>query len=290
MCYGPAMQNRRLRRSLTGILAILGIAGLLAVKSLAPARAAAPPSSASPADALKLLLEGNQRFVDGKPERPNQDTTRRAALVGGQQPFAAILSCSDSRTAPEIIFDRGLGDLFIVRNAGNVPGPFAQESLYYATAHLGTRLILVLGHTKCGAVAATLSGQTRDIPETAKEIEPAVAKSKSMSGDALDNAISENVRLTVQKLSTWPPLAEMIKAGNLQIVGAVYYLDSGRVIVTDQPASAATPSNSRTSRAGAHHHAGDARGIETVGGRAGHLDDVTAGFCVGVIEERRRKR
>jgi carbonic anhydrase len=187
------------------------------------------------------LLEGNQRFADGKPMRPNQDATRRAALVGGQQPFAAILSCSDSRTAPEIIFDRGLGDLFIVRDAGNVPGPLALESLHYATAHLGTPLILVLGHTNCGAVAATLSGQTGDIPETAKEIEPAVAKSKSMSGDALDNATSENVRLTVRKLSTWTPLAEMVKAGNLQIVGAVYHLDSGRVIVLDQSGAAATP-------------------------------------------------
>jgi carbonic anhydrase len=240
MCYGPAMQNPRLRRALIGFLAILCIAGLL--KSLEPARAAAPPSSASPADALKLLLEGNQRFVDGKPERPNQDTSRRAALVGGQQPFAAILSCSDSRTAPEIVFDRGLGDLFTVRNAGNVPSPFAMESLHYTTAHLGTPLILVLGHTKCGAVTATLSGQTEDIPETAKAIEPAVAKSKAMSGDALDNAISENVRLTVQKLSTWKPLAEMIKAGNLQIVGAVYHLDSGRVMVLDEPASSAPPS------------------------------------------------
>jgi carbonic anhydrase len=235
------MQNPKHQRVVISIVAILAIGGLLVVEGPRPARADAPLSSASPADALKLLLEGNQRFADGKPERPDQDATRRAALVGGQQPFAAILSCSDSRTSPEIVFDRGLGDLFIVRNAGNVPSPFALESLHYATAHLGTRLILVLGHTKCGAVDATLSGQTGDISETAKEIEPAVAKSKSMSGDALDNAIAENVRLTVHKLSTWTPLAEMVKAGDLQIVGAVYHLDSGRVIVLDQPA-AGTPS------------------------------------------------
>ena len=241
MCYGSAMQNRRLRRALTGILFMLGIGGLLVVKSLAPARAAAPSSSVSPADALKLLLEGNQRFVEGTPERPNQTVARREALVGGQQPFAAILSCSDSRTTPEIVFDRGKGDLFVVRDAGNVTGPPALESLHYATAHLGTRLVLVLGHTKSGAVAATLSGQTEDIPETAKEIELAVAKSKSMSGDALYNAIAENVRLTVQRLSTWTPLAEMVKAGDIQIIGAVYHLDSGRVIVLDQPA-AGTPS------------------------------------------------
>jgi carbonic anhydrase len=236
------MQNPRLRRVLASSVAILAIGGLLTVKGLRPARADAPPSSVSPADALKLLLEGNQRFADGKPVRPNQDATRRAALVGGQQPFAAILSCSDSRTSPDIIFDRGLGDLFIVRNAGNVAGPLASESLHYATAHLGTRLILVLGHTKCGAVAATLSGQTGDIPETAKEIEPAVAKSKSSSGDALDNAIAENVRLTVRKLSTLTPLAEMVKAGDIQIVGAVYHLDSGRVMVLDKPTAPTSPS------------------------------------------------
>ncbi|MDE3158057.1 MAG: carbonic anhydrase [Acidobacteriota bacterium] len=236
------MQNPRRRRALSGIVAILVIWGLLVVKGLGPAHAAAPPSSPSPADALKLLLEGNQRFAEGKPVRPNQDTARRVALAGGQQPFAAILSCSDSRIPPEIIFDRGLGGLFIVRNAGNVAGPLAVESLHFATAHLGTRLVLVLGHTKCGAVAATLSGQTEDIPETAKEIEPAVAKSKSMSGDALDNAILENVRLTVQKLSTLTPLAEMVKAGDIQIVGAVYHLDSGRVIMLDSPAAAPTPS------------------------------------------------
>ena len=235
MCYGPAMQNRRPRRALTLILVILCIGGLLVVSSHVPARADAPPSSVSAADALKLLLEGNQRFVEDKPERPNQTAARRAALVGGQQPFAAILSCSDSRTTPEIVFDRGMGDLFIVRDAGNVPGPLVLESLHYATAHLGTRLILVMGHTNCGAVAATLSGQTGDIPETAKEIDQAVAKSKSMPGDALENAIAENVRFTVQKLSTSTPLAEMVKAGDIQIVGAVYHLDSGRVIVLDKP-------------------------------------------------------
>src|SRR5262249_17334371 len=118
----------------------------------------------------------------------------------------------------------------------------ALESLHYATAHLATRLILVLGHTKCGAVAATLSGQTGDIPETAKEIDPAVAKSKSMSGDALDNAITENVRLTVQRLSTWTPLAEMVKAGPIEIVGAVYHLDGGGVIRIDKPGPAASSS------------------------------------------------
>src|SRR5262245_3919740 len=119
VCYGPAMQNPRLERVLISSVAILAIGGLLGVKGPRPARADAPPSSVSAADALNLLLEGNQRFVEGTPERPNQTVARREALVGGQQPFAAILSCSDSRTTPEIVFDRGKGDLFVVRDAGN---------------------------------------------------------------------------------------------------------------------------------------------------------------------------
>jgi len=216
---------------------LAAIAAVLCTLAFAAASADQTTPRVPPAKALQLLLEGNQRYITDHAEHPNQRPSDSS-----QHPFAVILSCSDSRTGPEIIFDRGLGDLFIVRNAGNVPGPLAAESLYYAAAHLGTRLILVLGHTKCGAVAATLSGQTADIPQTAKEIEPAVAKSKSTSGDALDNAISENVRLTVQHLSTATPLAELVKAGNLQIVGAVYHLDSGRIIMLEQSATAAAPS------------------------------------------------
>ena len=103
----------------------------------------------------------------------------------GQHPFAAILSCSDSRATPEIIFDRGLGDVFIVRDAGNVPNAVVLESLHYAVAHLGSRIILVLGHSNCGAVTATLAGHTGDVPEIAKLIRPAVEKSKGQPGDAL---------------------------------------------------------------------------------------------------------
>jgi carbonic anhydrase len=214
---------------------MLAIGSLFVLRGFTPARADAPANSIPPADALKMLLDGNQRFAEGKPVRPNQDVTRRKVLAGGQQPFAALLSCSDSRTAPEIIFDQGLGDLFIVRDAGNVPGPLAEESLAYTTGHLGTRLIVVLGHSKCGAVTATLGGHGNEIPQTAKEIEPSVMKTKGMPGDALDNAIAENVHLTVKKLSAWEPLAGMVKSGQVQIIGAVYNLDTGRVTVIDQP-------------------------------------------------------
>ena len=215
----------------------LAIGSLYFTPSTRNATAAAPASGVSAADALKMLLDGNQRFVEGKPVHPNQDVTRRDVLAGGQQPFVGILSCSDSRVAPEIIFDRGLGDLFIVRDAGNVAGSLAMESLYYTTAHLGSRLIVVLGHSKCGAVAATQSGHGSEIPDTAKLIEPAVTRAKGMRGDALDNAIAENVRLNVKALSEWGPLAKMVQSGDIQIVGAVYDLSTGRVTVIDQPRS-----------------------------------------------------
>ena len=216
---------------------MLAIGSLYFVPSTPTASAAAPVSSVSAADALKMLLDGNQRFVEGKPVHPNQDTARRGVLAGGQQPFVGILSCSDSRVAPEIIFDQGLGDVFIVRDAGNVAGSLAIESLYYTTAHLGSRLILVLGHSKCGAVAATQSGHGSEIPDTAKLIEPAVTKAKGMPGDALDNAIAENVRLNVKTLSESEPLAKMVQSGQIQIVGAVYDLSTGRVAIIDLPKS-----------------------------------------------------
>jgi carbonic anhydrase len=140
------------------------------VRSIRLAGAEVPTSIVSPIDALNDLLEGNQRFVAGESQHPDKDASRRRELVGGQHPPAAVLSCSDSRVPPEIVFDRRLGDLFVVRNAGNVAGQLALESLRYAVAHLGTRLIVTLGHTGCGAVTATVDGNTSDIPETAREI------------------------------------------------------------------------------------------------------------------------
>jgi len=203
------------------------------IRSIRLAGGEVPASTVSPAEALNDLLEGNRRFVDGESQHPDKDASRRKEVVGGQHPPAAVLSCSDSRVPPEIVFDRGLGDLFVVRDAGNVAGPLALESLHYAVAHLGTRLIAVLGHTNCGAVTATVAGKTSDIPETARGIQLAVQKSKAMPGDPVENAIAENVRLTVDKLSTWKALAPMIKRGEIRVVGAIYHLDSGRVTLID---------------------------------------------------------
>ncbi len=192
-----------------------------------------PALTVSPADALNDLLAGNRRFVDGESQHSDGDTSRRKELVGGQHPPTAILSCSDSRVPPEIVFDRGIGDLLIVRNAGNVAGPLELESLHYAVVALRTRLIVVLGHTNCGAVTATLAGDTSDIPETARDIHPVVEKSKAMPSDPVENAIAENVRRMVEKLSTWKALAPTIERGEIRVVGAIYHLDTGRVLLID---------------------------------------------------------
>ena len=166
------------------------------------------------------------------PSHPNQTTARRTEITGGQHPFAVIVGCSDSRVPPEIIFDQGLGDLFVIRLAGHVISDEALGSIEYALEHLGTRLIMVLGHDNCGAVTAAVKGG--DIPghigSIVKAIAPAVKKAKNQPGDLLENAIRENVAMVVEQLrSSSPLLAHLVKDGILKIIGAYYRLDDGKV-------------------------------------------------------------
>jgi len=219
--------HRKTKLKMLGVLA-------LALLSVATARSlmAAGNEPSMPADqALKLLLEGNQRFVAGKMEHPNQAPDRRTEVAKGQHPFASVLACADSRTAPEIVFDRGLGDLFTVRVAGNVADKVVIESLDYSVKNLGVRLVMVLGHTKCGAVIAAVENHDKsgDLGAMLSELRPAVAASKGMPGDPVLNAVRENVILIVQKLSTSAELSAMVKSGELKIVGGVYDLDSGTI-------------------------------------------------------------
>ena len=206
----------------------------VAVLSMTMARAlmAAVSQPSVPADqALQLLLEGNQRFVAGKMEYANQTPARRAEVAKGQHPFASVLACADSRTAPEIVFDRGLGDLFTVRVAGNVADKVVIESLDYSVKNLGVRLVMVLGHTRCGAVIAAVDNRDKsgDLGAMLNELRPAVEASKGMPGDPVLNAVRENVILIVQKLSTSPELSAMVKSGELKIVGGVYDLSTGTI-------------------------------------------------------------
>jgi carbonic anhydrase len=214
--------------------------GLLSSNQLAQA---ADPShsdqpSAAPADAISKLKEGNGRYTSGNLQHPGQTTERRSELAKTQSPFAAIVSCSDSRVPPEIVFDQGLGDLFVVRVAGNVINAEGLGSLEYAVDHLGTRLILVLGHQSCGAVDAakkTIAAKGRapgHIESLVTAIKPAVES--TASGD-LDATIKANVKHVVDTLrSSTPILKAKVDSGQVQVIGGYYSLGTGAVTFLDE--------------------------------------------------------
>ncbi|MBS0585819.1 MAG: carbonic anhydrase [Verrucomicrobia bacterium] len=179
---------------------------------------------------LKELLEGNQRFATGKTiHSKHRESWQVDGSETSQTPFAVVLGCSDSRVSPEIIFDQNLGDLFIVRVAGNIAGPIEVASIEYAASQLNSSLILVLGHENCGAVTAVVEGKAKDIEPIASLIEPAVKKALKKSGDRIDNSIRENVMLTVSKLQKHPALKPLIDKQKLLIKGGYYDLHTGKV-------------------------------------------------------------
>ncbi|MEU9702649.1 carbonic anhydrase [Streptomyces sp. NPDC047981] len=188
----------------------------------------------SPSVALDTLLAGNRRFVDGTQEHPNQDAARRAELAPGQEPFAVILGCSDSRLAAEIIFDQGLGDLFVVRTAGHVLGAEVLGSVEYATSVLGCRLVVVLGHDSCGAVAAARAavedgmpapGFVRDVVErVTPSILAARAAGLTESSDIIDTHIRHTATLLTERSRV---LAEQVATGEVAVVGLGYDLAEG---------------------------------------------------------------
>jgi carbonic anhydrase len=219
-------------------LLIAGGASLLVgARAYAAAHSAAP--EVSPKAALQRLMDGNARYVSGKLTHPNLGAERRKSLAGSQSPFAVILTCADSRVAPELVFDQGLGDLFVVRVAGNVVDDVVMGSIEYAVVHLGSPLVMVLGHERCGAVKATVDalagkGSEEDretkIGALANLIAPAVKSVPANSPDKVEAAVTANERRGAHLLlTTSPPLAERVKANRLQIVSARYDLDDGRV-------------------------------------------------------------
>ena len=182
--------------------------------------------------ALKKLKEGNVRFVNQKSVHPNQDISRLKEVQSSQKPFAIIVGCSDSRVPSEIIFDQGLGDLFIVRTAGQVSSYASWGSIEFANAVLGSKLIVVMGHTKCGAVSAAC--KLPDVPghivTLINAIKPAAEIAAKMKGDTIENAVKVNVAMQVKQLQSLEPvLTKAIKNGNLKVVGAVYNLSTGIV-------------------------------------------------------------
>lgn len=186
----------------------------------------------NPDEALKKLVEGNKRFLAGKSIRPNQTPDKIKELAAGQKPFAVIVGCSDSRVPNEIIFDQGLGDLFIVRTAGQVSSYASWGSMEFATTALGAKLIVVLGHTKCGAVSAACA--VPDVPghivTLINAIKPAAEIARDMEGDLVENAVRVNVAKQVEQLKGLEPvLSKKTKSGEIKIVGAVYHLETGKV-------------------------------------------------------------
>ncbi len=193
-------------------------------------------SAVTPDHALKNLKEGNERFVSGKSQNPRRDAKRRAETVsGGQHPFAIILSCADSREPVEILFDQGIGDLFVVRVAGNVADVDELGTMEYGADHLGSPLIVVLGHSKCGAVTAVVKGEHvhGNIPQLVDNIIPAArkVKDKGVTGDAaIPEAIKANVMQSIEDtFMNSEILRGRVAAGKLKIVGAVYDLEKGAI-------------------------------------------------------------
>lgn len=183
----------------------------------------------TPDSALQKLMEGNVRFATDQLLYLDRTKERRQETAGGQEPFAIILGCSDSRVAPEIIFDQGIGDLFVVRVAGNVVGPIELDSIEYSALYLRSALILVLGHENCGAVQAALQGNTNDIEHVIDLILPAVKKTQGQEGDRLMNTVKENVKMIVRELRKTPVLRRLIAQKKLGVQGAYYNFQTGQV-------------------------------------------------------------
>lgn len=225
-----------------GAASIIG--GCTAAAQDASATIAVPPASElTPDQALALLREGNEAFLRGEQTSVLTSAQRRLELAAGQNPFAAYVTCSDSRVPPELLFGRGLGELFIIRNAGNTVDTVALGSIEYAVAVLNVPLVVVMGHESCGAVKAATEVVTANatfpgsIGPMIEPIIPAVLQARNEPGDLLDNSVRSNVRRVVRQLrqGTDPLMLEPQRAGRLKVVGAYYSLASGAVDFFDLP-------------------------------------------------------
>jgi len=235
--------HRRDLIRLGGTLALAGGLSACGAEEVAEAMAPVEGELTGPEDALRRLLEGNERFVHGETVNLNEDSKRRAAIANGQEPFAIILSCVDSRVPPELIFDRGLGDLFVIRTAGHAVDDVVMGSVEFGAHELHIPLIMVLGHERCGAVKATVAavkaeragepaepaGPANSIGALVERIRPAVEDVMEQGGDTVDKAIDANVFRVMEQLESSPTLKELVSSAKLRVVGARYDLDSGRV-------------------------------------------------------------
>lgn len=231
----PASPSRRAAIGIMGAISLLGMsASVRAAQSPPPPK---PGNALSPDQAIKRLIEGNERYSSGKAQHRSFASTR-AALVGGQNPYACILSCADSRVSPELCFDEQRGDLFVTRVAGNYVTNDILASLEYGVAVLHSPVIMVLGHTRCGAVGAAVSAVEKQaefpghIQTIVTALIPAVraAAAKNQAGTLIQASIIENVKQNVQRLQKATPiLSSAVQTGKVKVVGAVYDLETGRV-------------------------------------------------------------
>jgi carbonic anhydrase len=224
-----------------GALAVGALAGCgsdtAAVTKDAKTGESPEPAASTAPQALARLRAGNQRFAASKQRHPDQTKARRTELARGQHPFALVLACVDSRVPPELVFDQGLGDLFVARSAGQVLDDAVVGSIEYGVAELHVPLVVVLGHEKCGAVKATLEAVEKKSPALGNDIDalvtairPAVEKAEAEhASDALDAAVRYNVANIVAELKSGPVLKPAVAAGTLQVVGARYALNTGIV-------------------------------------------------------------
>ncbi|MCC5652138.1 carbonic anhydrase [Nostoc sp. XA013] len=190
------------------------------------------PNPVSANEAIKRLLDGNQRFINQKRKYPDQSLERLRLVAKAQYPFAAILGCADSRVPAEIVFDQGLGDLFVVRVAGNVVSDTVIGSLEYSTTVLGSQLIVVLGHKRCGAVAEAIKNEPLPgrIGLIIEGIKPSVERVKLRTGDIIQDAVIANIQYQTEKLQENSTiLAKLLNEGKLKIVGACYDIDTGKI-------------------------------------------------------------
>lgn len=183
------------------------------------------------------MLEGNRRYAADATDHPDRSTERRAALTHGQEPFATIVGCADSRVPAEYVFDRGLGDLFVVRTAGHVVDQAVMATIEFGVIELGTPLVFVLGHEGCGAVQAALSAsEGNEVSNHARPlitaIMPAVEKARGLAGDPADNAVRANIDLTLARLKQSEPLARALRMEKIKIVGGLYDLETGVIHLT----------------------------------------------------------
>lgn len=225
----PGLSRRRL-------FAGFGAAGLLATAIPAYAADPTPKTTLTPDQALQLLKDGNDKYATEAPFRVEAGRERRVALARGQAPFCVLVGCSDSRVPPELLFGRGLGELFIVRNAGNTIDTAALGSIEYGVGVLGCPLVVVLGHQSCGAVAAAVDVVQKNttfpgvIGEMVQPIIPAVLSVRGEAGDLLDNAVRANARRVAARLKTQSPvLQDALGNGRVKVVAARYDLAQGNV-------------------------------------------------------------